>query len=263
MQTQRNEQDELATLPEETETEGASTQEGTPDSEGNEGGVDSGAAVVEIDGHKFDSEASALKWALENKSQLEREKDLAEAYRSGISDAQTFSPGTPLNQQAPKQEDEDPNFEERFYANPKEVLRELKTKIKQEAFADFQRATSARDIEREVWDKFSSSYPDLADFKEDVETIANHPEHKDVIQALVRTKGQETAMSYVAQKTRAKFQAYVEATKQKTVLPSGANRGLTPSGAGKSVTLPKKEDKPLSMREQLRQHKARFQRKSE
>ena len=255
MQTTTDEQDSQPILPDETETESASAQEGAPDSAGDAGGAEADEAnAVEIDGHRFSSEAEALKWALSNKAQLEREKELADAYRSGISDSQVFTQGQ-FPQVTPKIEDEDPNFEERFYANPKEVLKELTAKAKREAFEELQRVTSARDIEREVWDKFTSAHPDLADFKEDVETIANHSQHKEIIQALVRTKGQEAAMNYVAQKTRAKFQAYAEAMKQKTVLPRGAGPGTTPTGSEKKVTLPKKEEKPMSMKDQLRQLK--------
>jgi len=256
VQTTTDEQDQKQILPDETEAENTPETEGAQDAAGDSGGAEADEAnTVEIDGHRFASEADALKWALSNKAQLEREKELADAYRSGISDSQVFTQGQ-LPQVTPaKQEDEDPNFEERFYANPKEVLKELTAKAKREAFEELQRVTSARDIEREVWDKFTSAHPDLADFKEDVETIANHNQHKEIIQALVRTKGQEAAMNYVAQKTRAKFQAYAEATKQKTVLPRGAGPGTTPTGSDKKVTLPKKEEKPMSMKDQLRQLK--------
>jgi hypothetical protein len=125
------------------------------------------------------------------------------------------------------------------------------------AVAKIQASTQATETEKEVWENFCGLHPDLSDFKADVEATANSPKHRNIITALAQTKGQTEAMNYVAQKTRAKFNAYAAASKKATVLPKGAGAGASPSGAQKPVTLAKKEAKPLSMSDQVRQLRAK------
>lgn len=250
-ETQAASETTQASAPEET-PEAAGASDASGDSSGDAG---SDEAAVEIDGHKFKSEKDALDWALKNKSQLEHERAIADAYRTGIQDAAT-STHQQSPQLAPKEEPE--ITEEQFYQDPVGTLQKVKASATEKARRELNQELSQREVERQVWDEFSSIHPDLADFKTDVELIANSAEHLPIVQALVRTKGPKAGYDYVAQKTRAKFQAYMEATKSKTVLPRGGGGGATPTGAQKSVTLPKKEEKILSMREQVRQYKSRF-----
>ena len=237
------------------ETETPSEASGAQDAEAGDSG-NTGSEEIEIDGQKFKSEREALDWAIKNKDKLERDKLVAEAYSSGLQESAYRGMSHTPTPAAPPEED---NFEEKFYANPKQALAErdakLAKKIKDELNADM----SAKDLDRQIWDEFSSAHPDLADFRTDVEQIAASPEHVAIVKALAQTKGSTAAYDYVAQKTRAKFQSYIERSKSVSVLPRGTAAGPTPTGAPKSVTPPKKVQKPLSMRDQLRQHKARFQ----
>lgn len=250
-------------------SEASGTQDESGDAEGDAGVLAGGEAsaeravgrspagpAYEIDGRAFNSEKEAIDWLLTQKNDLERERLIADAYRSGIQDAAgRLSPDIP---QVPQQEDEDPDWETRYYQDPKAALAERERKAEERILRKIQQQQSAAQAEREVWDKFCASHPDLADFRSDVETVANSPENIQIVQALARTKGEQAAIDYVAQKTRAKFQAYMRASQQRTVLPR-STVGASPTGAAdRNVTLQQKSEKPLSFAEELRQFKKKF-----
>lgn len=239
---------------EELETSEASETEGTSDSAGDAEGDAAADSAVEIDGIKFKNEKDALEWALENRQQLANERAVAEAYRTGIQDS--LAQHAPANAKPiPKPDD---ITEEEFYQNPIEALKKVKKAAKDEARAEIDARDFQSKADRQVWEEFSVLHPDLSDFKTDVELIANSAEHLPILQALVRTKGPKAGYDYVAQKTRAKFQAYNDAVKTKTVLARGSGATPSPAGGARNVTSQPKQEKTMSMREQLNQHRSRF-----
>lgn len=217
------------------------TQEAAPETEV---AADEG---IELDGQKFKTQKEALAYAQANIMKLQMEREIADAYRQGIADAAGPLESVTPQAAAPAED----NFEEEFYRDPKATLEKVRLQAIEEAETRILTKQQMQNAEEKLWSDFQNAHPDLADFREDVVHYANV--HKDVVQALVRTKGQQAAFDYVAQKTRAKFQAYVEKMKPATALPA-TKPAVTPTGQ-KSVTPPKAPTKPLSFMEEVRQNK--------
>lgn len=210
---------------------------------GNTGGTgaEEKTELIRIGDKEFKTASEAIKYA----EKLEYDKLVSEAYNQGIRDhMQTLKPA------AAPEEPEDDKFEERFYANPKETLKELKEQAKREALAVIQ----AEARKESLWNQFFDENPDLAGQRSICEHVLQ--QNWDTIGAMTDVP---KAMKILATKTRAIFQDYAERTKPRTEL-TGRNGQAVSAGVqaqSQSVTQPKKADEPLTITQQLRKLRER------
>lgn len=223
--------EEIQTAPEETTTEEETT---TPEPEG-----------IQLDGRTFATQEEAFQYL-----QTKNEEELAKAYHLGQQEASKLPQGHSQQEQETPTETEDDFDEEEFYTNPKEALKKYGEKIYNKAVTDVQKNLTQKEIEAQTWNKFTELHPDLADFQEDVDSVAS--KHAKEIQILLQTKDEKAAMDFVARKTRAKFQAWAEKLHPTTEMPRTNAR--TSSGTPQSVTPTKKESGPVDFTAQMRQH---------
>lgn len=187
---------------------------------------------VKLAGQTFKSTKEALTWAEER----ERERELTEAHTAGIREAleATRQPAQP----DPEPEDD---FEQRFYSNPKEALREVQARAVEEA----EKRINANMTREKMWNDFLNEYPDLR--RKDAERILN--ENWGVIGKMTDLK---QAMKALAQRTRAEYDEIEQLRKPRTVL-SDKKQVVSPSGGSpKGVTPQKNNDKPLDFAAQMR-----------
>lgn len=202
---------------------------------------------IEIAGKKFRTQKEAFDWAQENIKSLEQEKLLGDAYRQGISDASVAgNPVAPVTQIAPPEDDKD--WEAKFYSNPKKTLAEFAADIEARTAERINSQLGAKSADEKLWSEFFNLHPDLDGFRTDVQLILDS--NKDTVQALAKTKGQKEAMAFLAQKTRAKFEDYMERRKPTRQLQNGAGGG-SPSGEA-AVTAGKKASEPVDFATQIR-----------
>lgn len=188
---------------------------------------------IRIAGREFKSQREAFEWA----EKLEQERLIAEAHTAGVREALEAQARSAAIAAPPVPEED---FETKFYSNPKETLREMQTRARDEA-VHIMRAESARE---KAWNEFSNLYPDIR--RQDAEVIlANNAE---TIGKLPRDKGFEAL-------ARAVYREYDEIAnirKPKQVL-TDRKPAVSPSGsAPRGVTPQKKEEKPLSFADQLK-----------
>lgn len=222
-----------------TEGEEETSEEASPSPEGksgDEGGDPSQAAESEepirIGGQTFKTQREAFEYA----ERVERERELTEAHAAGI--RETLEAVRQPTQPVPEPED---NFEERFYANPKEALKEVEERATQRALGlinqEKQRET--------LWSEFLGEYPDVR--RKDAERILR--ENWDVIGKITDTKA---GMKALAQKVREEYDEIEQMRKPRTVL-SDKKQVVSPGGgAPPRVTPAKKDATPLSFAEQMR-----------
>lgn len=192
--------------------------------------------LIRIGGQTFETEAEAEAYVM----QLERDKLSAESHAAGVREALEFS----RQPQAPIEPQED-KFEEEFYANPKETLK----RIQAQAVADAEARIDQKLHRERLWNTFLNDYPDVR--RKDAERILQ--ENFDLFEKITDIP---KAMKLLAHKTREEYEEIRNLGKPRTELPP-ARQAVSPSGgAQRSVTLPKKEDAPLTMAEQLRRLKA-------
>lgn len=226
-----------------TEGEETPVVEASASEETSEGGTEGVAASgdkkkIQIGDREFESEAEAFKYAEE----LERKVEGAELYNQGIRDALAATGA----QQTAAAEPED-NFEERFYANPKETLKEVQTKARDEALAVI-RAEQKRE---QLWTQFLNENPDLR--RKDAQRILD--ENWDTIGKITDlTK----AMKVLAQRTRAEYEEIRSLGKPRTELQSRQGQVVSPSGGTPArVTQQKKNEAPLDFVSQLKSNSNR------
>lgn len=225
------EQDELPAGMTYGETEETPAEDETEATDPDEG-YDFGGGV------KFKTQKEALAYQQE----LLRAKDLelaaANAYRQAAQDLgqQHSNPNIP---QAQPEED----IETELYTDPKKLFE----KIEQRALTKMEAKLSAKEEDERIWRKFSDKHPDLADFRADLMGVVQ--ENAEIVQGINKTRGQEAAMDWAAQKMRAKFERYNEMKKPKVEL--GKQKSVTPPAGQTTVTTKKGEEKPLSMVDQL------------
>lgn len=182
---------------------------------------------IRIGERVFKTQSEAIKYAEE----LERGNLVAEAYNQGIREtlAATQKPDAP-----PPEEE---NFEERFYSNPKEVLKEVQAKARDEALA----MVKAEQRKESLWSEFFTKHPDLAGSRRICEQVLQ--ENWDILGNMVDIP---KAMGILATKTRSIFQDYIDRTKPRTEMSAKGGQAVSPSGgAPSSVTQAKKVDPPL------------------
>jgi hypothetical protein len=188
--------------------------------------------LISIGGREFKTQSEAIRYAEE----LEQEKLLAESYNQGIRETLALT-------QKPVQAQEEDNFDEQFYSNPKEALKKVKEQAKDEIMASI----NAKDAEKAAWNRFSQAHPDLADSEKEVRRVLQ--ENWDV---LGNMKDEKRAMEILATKTRSYFQSIAERVKPRTVLSNRGGQVVSPSGkASSGVTPNKREERPLTMIEQM------------
>lgn len=219
-------------------------QEETPEETSGEGESEASAAaaaeegetLITINGKEFKSQADAIKYA----EQLENEKTAAELYNQGVRDA--LAAGNRPTEQAAEPED---NFEERFYANPKEELKNLKAQARDEALA----AIKAEQQRENLWNTFLTANPDLR--RKDAERIL-----QENWETIGKMTDLDRAMKVLAQKTRAEYEEIREMAKPRTALKSSSAQVVSPSGgSAKGVTPQKKDDRPLDFISQMKKLK--------
>jgi hypothetical protein len=191
---------------------------------------------IRINGQTFTSQREAFAYA----EQLAREKELTDAHAQGIREALEAT-----RQPAQSQPEPEDNFEERFYSNPKEELKNLKA----QATAEAVQIIKQEQQREKIWNDFLNENPDIR--RKDAERVL--AENWDVIGKLTDLKqGQKV----LAQKVRAEYEEIVNFSKPRTVLADKKQVQSPSGGAPKGVT-PKKEDRPLDF---ISQHRALFKR---
>lgn len=201
--------------------------------------------AFEIDGHKFKTQEEAFNFAKQQLTQKDADLATLDAYNRGLMDA-TKQPSVGQNVTPPPEED---NFEERFYSDPKAALAEVQRRAKEEAINEMRQMTQAEKADQEAWNEFTSHYPELADFREDVDSIA--VKHKAQIQALVQAGKRKQAIDLVATKVKAKFDAYVQRSKPRKELQR-TDATLPPVSTGQNVTPKKASTQPVDFLSQIR-----------
>lgn len=204
------------------------------------------------DGSKHKTQEEALKHAMTLVQSKDIELAQANAYSQGVQDSFSRVPQAPNVTPQADPEATKAAWETEFYTNPQKVISDIKQQAISEAEQRISQRIGAKENETAIWNEFVGLHPDLSDYKTDVDTITD--QHKEVVGALLKTKGKTAAMDYVAQKTRAKFDSYVEATKKRTELPR-TKAGAPPPGQT-NVTPTKKTEEPLDFASQMRKHKA-------
>lgn len=207
-------------------------------------------ARVKIGDMEFGSHEEALTWAEANVNRGSDSEKVFDAYRRGLQEAQslvgksggvTTDPGTDLEQ-------DQIDFEAKFYENPKAALEELKAQAVREAKESISKEQELTRAEQQAWDRFRELNPDLAG-KEKVARLMME-EYKSELKQRAEVLGQEEALKFLGQKTRALFQDYAKATLPKEELAEGGASVL--SGQGEVVTTGKKEETRLSFADQIR-----------
>lgn len=212
------------------------------------------SAAIEIDGQSFKTEAEALEYARTKITAADIELARADAYRQAAQDLGqrvTHQPNV-----TPQPQEDEKEWEQKFFENPKKALEDAMAKARAEALSEVGKMTALDRENARLWSRFCELNPDLADFKEDVEHATAL--HREAAVALKGTKGEDAALNYIATKTRSKFQQWAEKAKPGTPMSKGG--GASPSGGGKDVTSggsKKSDDKPLSFVEQIKQNKKR------
>ncbi len=201
---------------------------------------------IQIGERTFKTQAEAVAYAQSALRQKEQELAVVEAYNAGLVERGGAAP-----QAQPAAAPPPDNWEERFYANPRGTLQELREEIKKEVLG----SVAGQTEDDKMWAEFNRRHPDLDGFKEDVSSVLTRYDRE--IRALASTKGKEQAMDFLAQKTRAKFEDYNERKKPSRTLPNGS--GGSPPSTQTNVTNKsnKKEETPLSFIDQIRQNKAK------
>lgn len=217
----------------------AGNSEQPPDSEAPQG-------KYRIGDKEFATADEAYAYATSQVTALETEKQLADAYRQGIQDAaQAQNPVQNVTPASPPASSFD---EQLYYENPAEFLKKYGEEIKTQTLQTIQQTQAEKEAGERIWREFTSRHPELADFREEVESMA--AKHLTELRLVNSTKGLPAGFDFIAMKVKAKFSHYARATKPSRQLPN--TRQVATGGGGTSVTPPKKTPKPLSMSEQVR-----------
>lgn len=209
---------------------------------------------VIVDGKSFSTEAEAYTYVQEKAKQLETENLLLQARQEGFEAAsQGFAPQSQVPAPAVAEVPEDDSDE--FYADPQGYFQKKMQSMRQQIQSELQQATAAQQAEEQLWGEFFSAHPDLEGFKADCEQMAGV--HAETIK-LLAAKDKKKALDFLATKTRAKFQDYMERIKPRTNLPRQQNAvSVGNAVAGPGVTPPQKEDAGLDFVSQMRNMRSR------
>jgi hypothetical protein len=189
---------------------------------------------IRIAGKTFKTQKEAFAYA----EQLEQNNLIAEAHAQGVREALAANapPVVP-----PEEED----FDTKFYSNPKEALRDVQIRARDEAVALIRQETARE----KAWNEFLSEYPDIR--RQDAEAILGA--NTKTIVALPWEDGRKAL-------ARAVYKEYDEIDtlrRPKTEL-TNKKPALSPSGGvSRSVTPKASEEKSLSFMEQVRKVKSK------
>jgi hypothetical protein len=188
---------------------------------------------IRIAGKTFKTQKEAIEYA----EKLEQEKLIAEAHAQGVREALV---ATQTQAAAPKEEEED--FETKFYSNPKETLREIQSRARDEAVAMIRQETARE----KAWNEFLSEYPDIR--RQDAETILASSA---AIGRLPWDEGRKALASAVYKE----YDEIANLRRPKTELTQ-KKLAVSPSGGRQNGVTPKNNDeKPLSFVQQVRQNR--------
>ena len=204
-------------------------------------------APIKIHGKEFRTAKEAEDYVAEleaEKMKLEEEKLLSESYNQGIRDA--LSSQALAQPAAPVPEE---NFEEQFYANPKETLNKMKEQAKAEALA----AVNAEKQKEALWSQFFAENPDLDGQRHVCELVLQ--QNWDVLGNMTDIP---KAMKILATKTRSVFQGYIEKTKPRTELPKASAQAVsTGMASAPNVTSAGKKEEPLDFITEMKKMRRR------
>ncbi len=209
---------------------------------------------IEIGERTFSTQAEALTYARAELQRKEAEAAIAEAYRAGITDhAAATAPAAPQEDEAQKAMRALGITEEEFYSDVPKALLKLSQKIREDVSREVLGTVSTQTEDQKLWSEFNQKNPDLVGFEEDVKvTLAKFDKE---IKGIATTKGKEKAMEFLAQKTRSKFQEYIDRAKPRRDLSNAPTNGAPASQS--NVTSKIVVEQPLSFTEQIRQNRAK------
>lgn len=177
--------------------------------------------LIRIGDKEFKSQADALKYA----ESLEYEKLAGDNYNRGIQDAMQA-----IRPQEPQVQEED-DFEEKFYSNPKETLKAVKDQATQEAIAQIKKEQTRESL----WNQFLTENPDLR--RKDAQRVL-----EENWETLGKITDLPKAMKLLAVKTRAEYQEIAERLRPRTELPNKGGQAVSAGSATPpSVTRAQKE----------------------
>lgn len=204
---------------------------------------------IKIGDKTFKTQDEAFSFAQSELARREREVELADAYRAGVADAGQLPipPNQPQHLAQPPP-NEDPEWEQKFYSDPRKTLKEYGEKIRESVKAELRTEYRSTSEEEKLWSQFYGKHPDLEGFDEDVRLVLS--KHQEELKVITRTKGKDAGFDFLAQKTKAKFQAYAEAQKPSRELSNG--KAGPSSGTQTSVTPKINKSAPIDMVSQIR-----------
>jgi hypothetical protein len=186
--------------------------------------------TVEVEGQKFATEADAFEFLKGQYGNIKTEQMISEARLQGMQEAMQYTPQGAIPQAVAPEAVPEIDMD-KFYENPGKYMAERDAAIEERLMGKVgaQQAQAQRDAQ--VWGDFTSAHPDLADFRQDVEAVAES--HRDTVMMLAK-RDNKKAMDFVALKVREKFQRYAEVMKPTRTLSNakvqsiqGSNPGVT------------------------------------
>lgn len=208
-------------------------------------------AKVKIGDKEFASQEEAFQYAESLQAQGETERLISDAYRQGIQDAIQKDPiGQNVTQPAEPAMPSNEELDAQFFENPTEYLRKHAEQVRQEAEQAALEKIRAEQAEENLWQEFFSRHPDLDGFRQDATMVLES--NRQLVEDIARTQGKQKALDYLAQKTRAKFQAWAERSRPQQELQRNAATP-TPSGSER-VTQSSTTEEAVDFASQLRNH---------
>ena len=202
-------------------------------------------AAIKIGDKEFATQKEAFDYANGQIDDMERERQITNAYQQGILDVQG---------QAPVQQNVTPvpvpqateDFDQKFYENPQKYLNEHADKIRTQTRDEIMKEVNQQNKRTELWTEFYSKFPDLANKKDLVETTLNA--NWDVLGTM---QDAQKAMDMLGGKVRTRLTQFAEDLLPKQELPN--TQGDASPGGQMNVTPKKSEDKPVDFISQLNQ----------
>lgn len=208
-----------------------------------------------IGSKKFDSEEEAQAYA----EQLEREKISLDAYNQGLLAAQEAQRNVNTQTQPTTEPEPEDDFDDRFYANPKQYLKERDETVYKRAVNDI-KSDLAKEKETEtIRQRFYSNNDDLTDYQDLVQVV--YAQNRDLLESM---RDVDKAMDLLAEKTRARIQKIRDAGKPQeelNVTRAGASQGnRSIVSGGPAQTSPQK---PVGFAEQVRRMSEKHYRRAD
>lgn len=204
--------------------------------------------TFEYDGQKFASEKEAFEYLKGKHGELKSTSMLDEARLQGMQEAFSYAPQQTTQ---PVEEPAIPTADmDQFYVNPGKYLADRDQATEDRVMQKVNANQTKLQRDTEVWHNFTNAYPDLADFRADVEGVAD--QYGNEVRMLA-SRDEKKAMDFVAMKVREKFQKYVDVMKPTKTL---SNTKSGPSTGGNQVVTPVEKEpedtKGLDMVSQMR-----------